>query len=720
MAIHPHDDDPELNAALERLFSLQTFGIKLGLDPISALLDEMGNPHQQFPVVHVAGTNGKGSVCALVASVLRETGLRVGLYTSPHLLHFTERIRVNGTPMLRERLALYAREMLPIIEHHNCTFFEGTTAIGFRYFAEEQVDIAVVETGLGGRLDATNVVAPLVTAVTSIAYDHMKHLGDTLEQIAAEKAGIFKRDIPAIIGRVEPRLRPVFTGQGARVGADVHFIDDFCHAIHRSMDFDSTTASFLLHGSELQDVRIGLVGRHQIENARVALGIIDVLGGYLDIDETAVRRGFGNVRANSGIRGRCESVHATPRVILDVAHNPDGMNVLVNTLAATGAGTNRAIRFVYGAVQDKDVGAIAAAMAPSAKRLYAVRADSHRSLSAEEIAHHTTRAGIDTAIAGAVENGMRMALNEAESDELIVICGSFFVVADAIAAIDSGALQLSNAPGFRAGDARKLPAATNADGAHEEQFADTADHPDVPAGDDEEEATEETETRRLTVKEWSPSERPRERLMHHGAHALSDAELLAILLRTGTRQEDVIQISRNILQRFRTLSHLASRDYRELQQIGGIGPTKAITLTAAFEIGRRMKADPFAKRPLITGPRDVAAIYIPQFRGITKEQFHIMILNSASQMIRMEMVSEGSLNSSIVHPREVFRIAIVENAASIIGIHNHPSGNPTPSREDIAITRQLAEAGKILGIEFHDHIIIAGEDFVSMADRGYL
>ncbi|KXK56154.1 MAG: Folylpolyglutamate synthase [Chlorobi bacterium OLB7] len=186
------DYSPELRATLNRLFSLQTFGIKLGLEPVTELLDQFGNPHHRFPCIHVAGTNGKGSVCAMVASVLQSAGLRVGLYSSPHLVRFQERIRMNGIPMPVEHLARYTTQMMPAIERLGSTFFEGTTAMAFRYFAEQEVDVAVIETGMGGRLDATNVVAPLATAITSISFDHTKHLGETLEAIAFEKAGIIK------------------------------------------------------------------------------------------------------------------------------------------------------------------------------------------------------------------------------------------------------------------------------------------------------------------------------------------------------------------------------------------------------------------------------------------------------------------------------------------------------------------------------------------------
>ncbi len=234
--------------------------------------------------------------------------------------------------------------------------------------------------------------------------------------------------------------------------------------------------------------------------------------------------------------------------------------------------------------------------------------------------------------------------------------------------------------------------------------------------------TNEQETsRRLTVREWSAGDQPRERLMKLGAAALTNAELLAIILRTGTRAEDVVQLSRSLLRRYDdSLAELSSRDYRELQAISGIGPAKAVTLAAVFELAGRIRFDPFTTRPKIESPEDVARIYIPKLRGVRKEQFHVLILNSANQVVRTELVSEGNLNSSIVHPREVFRTAIVERAAAIIGLHNHPSGNPTASREDIAVTRQLVEAGRILGITFHDHIIIAGEEHVSLKQEGHM
>ena len=670
----------DLDATLQQLFARQTFGIKLGLGPTRELLAEFGNPQQKFPAVHVAGTNGKGSVCALIASVLQAAGFRVGLYSSPHLISFEERIRVDGVPIPLPELARHAREMMPVIERIGCTFFEGTTAIAFRHFAESGVDIAVVETGLGGRLDSTNVLTPVVSVITSIGMDHTRHLGDTPEKIATEKAGILKSKAPAVIGAMPRSVADVFTARAQSVGTTAIAATQLCRARYERCGFDTTVASFVLDSVELPHLEIGLAGRHQVRNAQTALAALVALPPSFRVDADSIRHGISQVRANTGIRGRFERLRMNPNVVVDVAHNPDGVQTLVDTLRTILAAEAR-VSFVFGAVEEKDVGAIARLIAPTALRLYAVRADWHRSQSVEAIATATTAAGIETHPCESVRAGIERALAEADATDTIVVCGSFYVVAEALMAFDAG---LRTPPVVR-----------------EERLVDGEP--------------------RLTIKEWTPGERPRERLLASGAHALSDAELLAILLRTGTPTHDAVEIARRLLQRFGgTLSQLATREVNELSELSGIGAVKGVTLAAAFEIAARIRMQPFGDRITITSPEDVASIFIPRLRSVQKEQFHVVILNSANQVMRMEMVSEGNLNSSIVHPREVFRRAIVERAASVIGLHNHPSGNPKPSHEDIAITKQLVEAGRILGITFHDHLIIAGEEFVSMAELGHI
>jgi DNA repair protein RadC len=222
------------------------------------------------------------------------------------------------------------------------------------------------------------------------------------------------------------------------------------------------------------------------------------------------------------------------------------------------------------------------------------------------------------------------------------------------------------------------------------------------------------------IRDWREDERPRERLLKHGANTLSDAELLAILIRTGAKNYSALDAARDLLEEHENVSNLASCDVSQLKKIHSIGATKAITLAAAFELGKRIQSGSFIFDKPINNPDDIANYYIPKFRGARKETFMTLLLNSTNIIFREVLVSEGSLNASIVHPREVFRIAITESAAGIILLHNHPSGNIEPSREDIAITKQLAEAGKLIDIKILDHIIIAADSFYSFARMGLL
>ncbi len=223
-----------------------------------------------------------------------------------------------------------------------------------------------------------------------------------------------------------------------------------------------------------------------------------------------------------------------------------------------------------------------------------------------------------------------------------------------------------------------------------------------------------------TIREWREDERPRERLLTHGVKTLSDAELLAVLLGTGTKGVSALDAARDLLNRYGELHEMLSREVADLACVRGIGQVKAISLIAAFELSRRMVSSPFDAKKVIRCASDLASYYIPRLRGLRKESFRVLLLNAANQVFREVVVSEGSLNASIVHPREVFRSAISDAAASTILLHNHPSGNTEPSREDIAITRQLREAGKIIGIEVVDHLIIAGESYTSFAERGMM
>ena len=224
----------------------------------------------------------------------------------------------------------------------------------------------------------------------------------------------------------------------------------------------------------------------------------------------------------------------------------------------------------------------------------------------------------------------------------------------------------------------------------------------------------------LTIREWRQDDKPRERLQLFGAHCLSDSELLAILINTGMQNFSALDIARSMLKTFNSISDLGSRSVKEICTIKGIGMAKAIGLAAAFELVRRYQQEEFNPSHILHTPHDVAKYFIPRMRGARTESFYIAMLNTANIVISIKKISEGSLNSSVVHPREVFRIAVIESAASIIALHNHPSGNTEPSKEDISLTKQIALAGSMMSIQLLDHIIIAGETFTSLRERGYL
>ncbi len=235
---------------------------------------------------------------------------------------------------------------------------------------------------------------------------------------------------------------------------------------------------------------------------------------------------------------------------------------------------------------------------------------------------------------------------------------------------------------------------------------------------DEEVYKQEPEYR--TIKDWREEERPRERLLKNGAASLTDSELLAILIRAGTKGVSALDVARELLNKFDDLNNLSTRDYSELKTVKGLGGAKTVTLLAAFELGKRIKSGAFKDKKSINRPEDLANIYIPVFEGAKTEIFKVIMLNSANKIIREINVSEGTLNTSVVHPREVFRFAITESAASVILLHNHPSGNPQPSNEDLQITKQLVEAGKIIGIRVVDHLIIAGDTYTSLKREGLM
>ena len=327
MGLALSDHRTEYRAALDYLFDRTTGKSKLGLERTAAFLSELGNPDERLRSLHVAGTNGKGSVCATLETVLRAKGLKVGKYTSPHLVDFRERFLVNGRRVDEEYVVDFIERWTPTVERIGATFFEATTAMAFDLFAREGVDVAVIETGLGGRLDSTNVVRPLAAGVTSIGIDHVEYLGETREEIAAEKAGIFKPGVPAVIGERDDAIRALLASLARKHGASsVH--DVATDATPEDVVVNNEGTRFRVTvGTERGVVRTGLAGAHQALNASLALLMLNAADGPFATSLDDARGALPMVR----LPGRFQRVG---QFIFDVAHNPDGAEVLAATLAA--------------------------------------------------------------------------------------------------------------------------------------------------------------------------------------------------------------------------------------------------------------------------------------------------------------------------------------------------------------------------------------------------
>lgn len=326
-AIVSGDATREYARALEYLFARTTGPFKFGLERTVALLEAMGSPQRAFPALHIAGTNGKGSSVATAEAILRAKGLRVGAYTSPHLVDFRERIVVDGAYIPAEEVTEFVERWTPTVEQIGATFFEATTALAFAHFARMEVDVALIETGLGGRLDSTNVIDPIAAGVTTIAYDHTEYLGDTLEKIAAEKAGIFKRGRPAIIGEQDESLRDVLAEHARKAGAaPIRVVSEECTVEEMEVGPAGTSFALEAFGSRTR-LHTPLAGRHQAQNVAFALTLLDAAGSPYASTPTLAQAALPDIR----IAGRFQR---SGRYIFDVAHNPEGADVLARTIAA--------------------------------------------------------------------------------------------------------------------------------------------------------------------------------------------------------------------------------------------------------------------------------------------------------------------------------------------------------------------------------------------------
>ena len=412
------------SSALEYLFARTTGSVRFGLERTSALLTELGDPHLACPVIHLAGTNGKGSSVATADALLRARGLRVGRYTSPHLVDFRERIAVNGLPISEDDVVAFVEAWTPTVERLGASFFEATTALAFAHFARSRVDVALVETGLGGRLDSTNVVRPLAAGVTSIGFDHMEYLGDTLEAIAHEKAGIFKPGIAAVIGEPDAMVRDYLARDAHATGASpVRIVVEESEITELAVTPSGTRFRLRALGDE-QVIETPLIGKHQAANFAFTLLLLDAAGPPFAVPLAEAAESALGIR----LPGRFQR---NGRWIFDVAHNPDGVRTLAASLRLVEH--ERPVVALLCVLGDKDWRAMIDALAPVVSRFVltnAPTAPSSRAWSLRDATNYARAQGYLTN----EEPDFTMALAEAERDAgTVLVTGSFHTVGDAMA-----------------------------------------------------------------------------------------------------------------------------------------------------------------------------------------------------------------------------------------------------------------------------------------------
>lgn len=415
------------------LYNLQRYGIKFGLDNIRALTAALENPHTRFRTVHVAGTNGKGSTSAIIASILRKAGCTVGLFTSPHLISFTERIRVNGVQITEpevSELAVAVREAGSRIDGLSPTFFEVVTAMAFLHFARNNVDVAVMEVGMGGRLDATNIIEPEVCVITPISVDHAEFLGRTLEEIAAEKAGIMKRGIPVVSASQTPEALAVLSEKAARLGVPFFLSGrDFSSQLIRS-EFRGITFSYRDQNDTIEHLFLPLAGEHQMENASVGIRAASIVMRQLDPD--TIREGVGETTWP----GRLEFIADDPPILIDGAHNPAAAVALADAIRNIFMKRFDRIVLVAGIMGDKDIEGILRPLLPIAHEVVFTRPAYARAASPETLATVAASMGfgnvrVSQSVRGALEFAVNRSRTIRNGSPLVVVTGSFYTIGEA-------------------------------------------------------------------------------------------------------------------------------------------------------------------------------------------------------------------------------------------------------------------------------------------------
>jgi len=409
---------------------------KANLDNTIELCKRLGNPQHQFKSVHVGGTNGKGSTSHMLAAVLQMAGYKTGLYTSPHLKDFRERIRINGQMISEQTVIDFVKNHLKDFDEIRPSFFEMTVGLAFDVFAKENIDIAIIEVGLGGRLDSTNIINPLLSIITNIGWDHMNILGDTLELIAGEKAGIIKKGIPVIIGENQPEVAQIFIDKATSAGTGILFASDGWeiqkskvkskkeHLLHLTATKNSQLTT---HNSQL--IQLDLTGSYQLKNVKTVLTAIDELRikGF-NISDDDIRTGLSQVKTLTGLHGRWETLTENPLTICDTGHNPDGIHEVLKNIASV---NYKHLHFVIGMVNDKDITKVLS-MLPKDATYYFCKPDIPRGLEAESLMLKAEGIGLQGSTYTSVKQALQAAQNAAGDNDLVFIGGSTFVVAEVV------------------------------------------------------------------------------------------------------------------------------------------------------------------------------------------------------------------------------------------------------------------------------------------------
>ncbi len=421
---------PKISAydnALDFILAREHFGIKLGLENISNFLDSIGRPQEKFASVHIAGTNGKGSTASYVERIVREAGYRTGIFTSPHLVDFRERIKVDGEYISRRFISDFVRKYRDVIEKHNITFFEVCTALAFSYFASKKIDLGIIEVGLGGRLDATNTLRPLLSVITDISYDHTNLLGDTLDKIAWEKAGIIKPGVPVQIGLLPTAAKKTVKQVCRERDTSLESLakDDF--------SMDGKPFGFYYHDGNSRwgkmNLQSSLPGLHQVKNAALAVRVCRFIGeNGFNINKTAIKNGL----RKTDWPARFEIIRKKdrPTVILDVGHNPAGVKATVETFKEVFPG--RKAHLVMGFVRFKSLKEIVATLEKIALSAQVCLLKTYRSTPPEEIASHFS-GKIPVEVSQSLVDSARKVIKSARPDDIVIICGSHFAVGEFMA-----------------------------------------------------------------------------------------------------------------------------------------------------------------------------------------------------------------------------------------------------------------------------------------------